>query len=268
MQQGGRMSDFDSDVDDKQQPEVRELKAAHRRVLGVLLEKAFTTPEYYPLTLKAVTAGCNQKSNRSPTVSYDEDFVEEKLDELKELGLVGVLHPDSGRSLRYRHYMRKRYTFTEPQLAILTELFLRGRQTMGELRGRAGRMVEIDDLATLRAELSGLISKGHAQASGSLERRGIEVDHAFYLSTENRSLSIHAESDERPANPSPTTPANVTSRDDTAPAKPDPAINKIRSEISELRAENLELRSEVESLKSMIEELETRIDGLCRDLGV
>lgn len=79
------MSDFDSDVDDKQQPEVRELKAAHRRVLGVLLEKAFTTPEYYPLTLKAVTAGCNQKSNRSPTVSYDEDFVEEKLDELKEL---------------------------------------------------------------------------------------------------------------------------------------------------------------------------------------
>jgi uncharacterized protein YceH (UPF0502 family) len=125
-------------------PTVRRLTRAQRRVLGVLIEKGLTTPEYYPLTRKAVTTGCNQKNNRSPLTNYSEDTVEETLDELRQLGLVAVVHTESGRTERYRHFMRQRYPFTETQLAVMTELLLRGAQQLGELRSRASRMVAID----------------------------------------------------------------------------------------------------------------------------
>ena len=262
------MSDFDND--ESELSPVRELSTAQQRVLGVLLEKAFTTPEYYPLTLKAVATGCNQKSNRSPVVSYDEDRVEDILQELKELGLVGELHPDSGRALRYRHYMRKRFAFSEPQLAILTELLLRGRQTLGELRGRASRMVAIDDLGTLRTELQGLIEQGYAQSSGSLERRGIEVDHGFYRGGESKPMAALPDEDAAPARPA-APPRAVASAPAPAVAAPtvdnSAELDALRRDINALRTQNQELTSEVSALRSELADLERRIDDLCRDLG-
>lgn len=151
-----------------------------RRLLGALIEKAFTTPEYYPLTLKALTTACNQKNNRDPVTNYSEDEVQEVADELRENGLVAVVHTETGRTERYRHYLRKHYDISEPGLAILGELFLRGRQQLGELRSRAGRMTKIESLDELRNELNPLLAAGYVRASGSLERRGIEVDHDFY----------------------------------------------------------------------------------------
>jgi uncharacterized protein len=251
---------------DGDRPEVRELSSRQRRVLGVLLEKAFTTPEYYPLTLKAVTAGCNQKSNRSPVVNYDEDAVEEVLDQLKEMGLVGVLHPDSGRSLRYRHYMRKRYEFTESQLAILTELLLRGRQAVGELRGRASRMVAIESLDELRNELGGLIKGGYCQSSGSLERRGIEVDHCFYKASDNQPPLVNTSSDDEPAS-RPAAPV-TSSGSGVAHVAASGGGEVFASQVRELRQENQELRSELEALRGTVAELEAKVDQLCRDLGV
>ena len=121
------------------------LTRTQRRVLGVLVEKGLTTPEYYPLTLKALTTGCNQKSNRDPVMT------------LTELGFVGEVHTDGGRAPRYRHYLRHKLTLTEPQIAILTELLLRGRQQLGELRSRASRMVRIENQTELRSELAGLL---------------------------------------------------------------------------------------------------------------
>src|SRR3989304_6112713 len=112
-------------------PPITELSKGQRRVLGVLLEKAFTTPEYYPLTLKAVTTGCNQKNNRPPLTNSPEADTQPVLDELRELGLAAVVHTETGRTERFRHYVRKRFSFTEPQLAIFTELLLRGRQSVG-----------------------------------------------------------------------------------------------------------------------------------------
>src|SRR5262245_57920311 len=97
---------------------IKELSKPARRVLGVLVEKGITTPEYYPLTLKAVTSGCNQKSNRSPITNYSEEDVYDILEKLRELGLVAVVHTESGRTERFQHYVRKRFTLTEPQLAI------------------------------------------------------------------------------------------------------------------------------------------------------
>src|SRR6186713_726530 len=99
-----------------------------RRVLGVLLEKAFTVPDQYPMTLKAVTTGCNQKNNRDPVSNYSEDDVSDTLSALQQMGFVGCLHTEGGRTERYRHYMRRTTTLSEPQLAIMTELLLRGRQ--------------------------------------------------------------------------------------------------------------------------------------------
>ncbi|MBI1312775.1 DUF480 domain-containing protein [bacterium] len=247
---------------------VRELSTAQQRVLGVLLEKAFTTPEYYPLTLKAVATGCNQKSNRSPVVDYDEDRVEDVLHELKELGLVGELHPDSGRALRYRHYMRKRFPFTEPQLAIITELLLRGRQTLGELRGRASRMVPINDLGTLRDELQSLLEQGYVQASGALEQRGVEVDHGFYRAGEAQPMATLPD-DDSPSNHSPA-PMYVASPAASRPASSATSsseLETLRRDVALLRQQNQELTSEISSLRNELADLERRIDDLCRDLG-
>ncbi len=167
----------------------RQLSRPQRRTLGVLIEKAFTTPDQYPLTLKGATAGCNQKSNREPVTNYTEEQVQRFLDELRALGLVAVVHTESGRTERFRHYTRKCYPFTEAQLAIIGELLLRGRQQPGELRTRASRMVPIDSQEQLRTELSSLLEQGYIQANGPLDRRGVEVDHNFYQSDEGRTLT-------------------------------------------------------------------------------
>jgi len=161
-------------------PGPKTLTRQQRRVLGVLVEKAITTPNQYPLTLKAVTTGCNQTSNRDPVVNYTEEQCQQYLDELRALGLVACIHTESGRTERFRHYIRKCYPFNEPQLATMTELWLRGRQQPGELRTRASRMAEIDSQEQLRAELTSLMEQGYVQADGPLDRRGVLVDHAFY----------------------------------------------------------------------------------------
>jgi uncharacterized protein len=167
----------------------RQLSRPQRRLLGVLIEKAFTTPDQYPLTLKAATAGCNQKSNREPVTNYSEEQVQRFLDELRPLGLVAVVHTESGRTERFRHYARKAYPFTESQLAIIGELLLRGRQQPGELRTRASRMVPIDSQEELRTELAALQEQGYIQANGPLDRRGVEVDHNFYQADEGKTLT-------------------------------------------------------------------------------
>src|SRR5262249_57213280 len=98
-------------------PPVTSLSAAQRRVLGTMVEKALTVPESYPLTLKALTTGCNQKSARHPLTNYEEADVEETLGELRELGLAAVVHTESGRTERFRHYLRRRFSaLPEPQV--------------------------------------------------------------------------------------------------------------------------------------------------------
>jgi uncharacterized protein YceH (UPF0502 family) len=174
------------------QPRITSLSPKQRRIIGVLVEKGLTTPAGYPLTLKAVVTGCNQTSNRQPVVEYSEDEALDALNELRELGLAAVVHTDSGRSERYRHYMRKRFDFTEPQLAILIELLLRDRQTLGNLRSRGSRMVAIDSLDQLRQEVTGLIEQRFVCADGPLERRGIEVDHNLYGESEKRRQQLRS----------------------------------------------------------------------------
>src|SRR5258708_10332667 len=158
-------------------PPINSLTPAQRRVLGTMIEKARTVPESYPLTLKSLTTGCNQKSARHPLTNFAEDDVEETLGQLRELGLAAVVHTESGRTERFRHYVRRRFSeLTEPQVAILGELLLRGRQPMGELRSRARRIAPAGSLASveqLRTELGGLVLLKLAQSDAALDRRGV-----------------------------------------------------------------------------------------------
>ncbi len=174
--------------DDEEYTKVTCLSPGERRVLGTLVEKGLTTPDQYPLTLKGCTTGCNQKNNRDPVTSYDEDKVSDFLEKLREKGLVAEVFTDGARVAKYRHYMRKRTPLTEAQLAIFCELLLRGRQQPGELRTRAGRMCEIPTQEQLRTELNGLMELGYIRANGPLDRRGVEVDHTWYEPREGQTM--------------------------------------------------------------------------------
>lgn len=139
------------------------LDATEARVFGVLVEKALTTPEQYPLTVNAATNGANQKSNRDPVVSLDEDHVAAALDRLEKRYLVRKVFPMNSRVEKYCHNGKDALGLDAPQLAVLAELLLRGPQTPGELRTRAGRMVAIDSLDQLMSILTPLIEQGFAE---------------------------------------------------------------------------------------------------------
>src|SRR5262245_39154259 len=191
-----------------QLPPITALTPAQRRVLATMIEKALTVPESYPLTLKALTTGCNQKSARQPLTNYAEADVEETLGELRELGLAAVVHTESGRTERFRHYVRRRFsTLSEPQVAILGELLLRGRQSVGDLRGRANRMAppdSLDSLDQLRTEVAGLAALKLVQGDGPFDRRGVEIDHTLYEPGEQRTMAMRAPSEDEPAATAPT----------------------------------------------------------------
>src|SRR5262249_46510229 len=129
-----------------------------RRVLGVLVEKAKTTPDAYPLSLNALVTGCNQKSNRDPVLNLTDDDVEDALLSTQQKGLT-IKVTSTGRVIRWRHALYEAWKLDKKELAVLAELLLRGPQTEGELRARASRMEPLDDLDTLRAVLRPLTER-------------------------------------------------------------------------------------------------------------
>jgi uncharacterized protein YceH (UPF0502 family) len=128
------------------------------RVLGCLIEKELATPEYYPLTLNALTNACNQKSNRDPVTSMAEAEVVRALDALRFKQLA-LLSAEGGRVPKYRHLLAEKLRLTPAELALCSELLLRGPQTAGELRTRAERMHPFPDLAAVEAALQELMER-------------------------------------------------------------------------------------------------------------
>ncbi|MEZ6127611.1 MAG: DUF480 domain-containing protein [Planctomycetaceae bacterium] len=253
--------------------EIRQLSRIQRRVLGVLMEKAFTTPEQYPLTLKAATTACNQKSNRDPVSSYSEDQVQSALDELREDLLVAEVFTGGGRTPRYRHYMRHKFDFSEAQFAIIAELLLRGRQQPGELRTRASRMYRIDSQDQLREELASLQEKGFLQSNGPLERRGVEVDHTFYLPKENMNIGTAVIDADDSSETEPKAPAPQVQDAASAPPMPRPTAAPAEALIASAAVENLERKLQeqaelIRGLNSLISDMDDRLQRLERDLGV
>jgi hypothetical protein len=129
------------------------------RVLGALVEKQITTPEYYPLTLNALVNACNQTSSRDPVVNYDEPTVTSGLDRLRTKKLAYVFSGAESRVLKFGHKFVERFELTPAETAVLCVLLLRGPQTPGEIRSRTGRMHEFASLADVELTLDGLTTK-------------------------------------------------------------------------------------------------------------
>ena len=128
------------------------------RVLGALVEKQVTTPEYYPLTLNALTLACNQKNNRHPVTTYAEDEVEQAVESLREKNLAYVFYGSTSRVPKYKHVMPEVLHLSAAETALMCVLMLRGPQTPGELRGNASRLHEFAGLDEVEQTLAGLIS--------------------------------------------------------------------------------------------------------------
>ena len=234
------------------------LSARERRVLGVLVEKAKTTPEYYPLTIAALVTGCNQKSNRDPVTNYDADDIEEILQDLRHKKAV-VMVEGSGRAIRWKHTLYDWLKVTKNELAVVAELLLRGPQTEGDLRARASRMEPFPDLVALQTVLEALAARELViYLSPPGQKRGVVITHGLYPPQElekvrnafAQSAAALAEEDERPARLS-------TARTDLAASAATPSW----------AAESASLRAEIESLKSSLEALTNELRELKSSLG-
>ncbi|MGI8495437.1 MAG: YceH family protein [Pyrinomonadaceae bacterium] len=135
------------------------LTEVEARVVGALIEKQLTTPEYYPLTLNALAAACNQKSNREPVVSYDDETIQKALDDLREKNVVYVFYGSTSRVPKYKHILPKFLELDERETAVLCVLMLRGAQTIGEIRGRTGRLFEFSNLGEVNETLDALLKR-------------------------------------------------------------------------------------------------------------
>lgn len=167
-------------------PAWKPLSARQRRVLGTLIEKSKTTPDAYPLTMLALTTGCNQKSNRNPTNNYSQEQIEETVDYLRAIGAAAIVQ-GNGRVPKVRHYAYQWLGLSKVEAAIMTELLLRGEQTLGELRTRASRMEPIADLNELQKLLADLQSRDlilYLTPAG----RGQVVTHNLYQDSEKLEL--------------------------------------------------------------------------------
>lgn len=233
-------------------PRWRPIGAIERRVLGVLVEKAKTTPENYPLSLNALRSGCNQKSNRAPQMQLEESQIEEALDALRQAGAALLVQGDS-RVDRYRHLAYDWLGVDKVELAVMAELLLRGQQTVGELRGRAARMEPIKDQGELQPILSSLESKRlivYLTPPG----RGSVVTHALYVDREMEKLRRELPpADERAggwAHERPRHPADESARPEHADENRERAFSSPRAtETSGLAEEVRRLREELNTLK-------------------
>jgi uncharacterized protein len=138
---------------------VKILSDVETRVLGALIEKELTTPEYYPLSLNSLVNACNQKSNRDPVMSLDENAVSQALRSLDKEGLAGPADAIDNRVAKFGHRLQEAFNFDRREIAVLCELLLRGPQTPGELRSRAERMHHFDDLGQVQLTLQRLAQR-------------------------------------------------------------------------------------------------------------
>ena len=136
-----------------------ELSPASARVLGSLVEKEITTPEYYPLSLNALMNACNQKNNRDPVTSLDEDEIRQALHTLQDQGLAAPVRGTESRVAKYEHHLQEVFNFTRGEIAVMCVLLLRGPQTPGELRGRTERMHRFEELSDVQSVLQRLMQR-------------------------------------------------------------------------------------------------------------
>jgi uncharacterized protein YceH (UPF0502 family) len=214
------------------------LNGVERRVLASLLEKETTTPDYYPLTLDALLAACNQKTNREPVMELEEVAVREALHSLEEVGLARVA-PDAGRVARFEHRMGEVLNLGRRENALLCTLLLRGAQTPGELRARSERMHRLEDLDEVQLVLQKLIE--HDPPLVKLLPRQPGTKEARYVDLLGENETEWS------------TAAPAAAGEQAAPAPGDERITDLQSEIAQLRAEIEVLREQFADFRRQFE---------------
>jgi uncharacterized protein YceH (UPF0502 family) len=207
-----------------------EFSEVEIRVLGCLIEKEITTPEYYPLSLNALVNGCNQKSNREPVLSLDEAAVRQAIRSLSEQALVRSASSDS-RVAKFEHRLNELYNFHRHEIAVLCVLLLRGPQTPGELRTRTERMYEFEDLEAVHSALNHLMRREPPLVKILPRQPGTKESRYMHLFAGEEAPVNHDEAE---------LPASSTA----------PALNSAAAErITQLEVEVDALRRELETLR-------------------
>jgi len=142
---------------------IPHLSAEQIRVLGSLMEKAKTTPDYYPMTMNGLVAACNQKTSRKPVVNYDEETIGAALNSLKIGGLISTATGGSSRATKYKHNFAIAYPLLPSEVAVMCLLFLRGPQTPGEINTNSGRLYEFETLEEVNQTLEKLANEGYVK---------------------------------------------------------------------------------------------------------
>lgn len=208
------------------------------RILGSLIEKETTTPEYYPLSLNALLNACNQKSNRDPVMNLDEDAVREALSSLDKQSLVRSVSAADSRVTKYEHRLQEVFNFYRHEIAVLCVLLLRGPQTPGELRGRAERMHHFDDLGAVQSSLQHLIKREPPLVKVIPRQPGTkEVRYAHLLSGDVQAREA------KPVIEAESPPASV---DGERIARLEEFIAGLQKEITELQRQFAEFRKQFE----------------------
>ncbi len=208
------------------------------RVLGALIEKDITTPEYYPLSLNALVNACNQKSNREPVMQLDEDAVRDALEGLQEQRLAGPARDADSRVTKYEQRLQEVFNFTRPEIAVLCVLLLRGPQTPGELRGRTERLHHFETLDDVQSALQKLMQRDPPLAKVLPRRPGTKESRYAHLLAGD---VVEAEM-----------PAYASTAGERNPADAE-RIARLEGEVAELRREVGEVKDQWERFRRQFE---------------
>jgi hypothetical protein len=208
------------------------------RVLGSLIEKDITTPEYYPLSLNALVNACNQKTNRDPVMQLDEDAVRDALDGLQQRRMAGPARGADSRVTKYEQRLQELFNFTRPEIAVLCVLLLRGPQTPGELRGRADRLHRFEALEDVQSALQKLMQREPPLAKVLPRQPGTKESryaHLFAGDVFELEASMHGS-------------AEVERKTDDAER-----IARLEEEVAELRREVGNVKDQLEKFRKQFE---------------
>ena len=215
------------------------LTAAQARVLGALVEKEITTPDYYPLSLNALVNACNQRSNREPVMDLDEEEVRLALRRLEDQGLAGRARGADGRVTKYEHWLGEAFNFTRAETALICVLLLRGAQTPGELRGRTDRLHRFDEIGEVLAGLQKLMEREPALVAVLPRQAGTKESRYAHLLSGPVESAIGAE-------------ASFVRREGAAgggsESGQEERIALLESTVTELRREIAALRAKIDDL--------------------
>jgi hypothetical protein len=217
------------------------------RVLGALLEKDITTPDYYPLSLNALINACNQKSNREPVMTLDESAVRQALDSLNEKRLAGQATSADSRVPKYAHRLQEVFNFDRREMAVLCVLLLRGPQTPGELRGRSERMYKFDELGVVESALHRLMEREPPLVKKLARQPGTKESRYAHL------LAGEVEGWSAPAEPGTGQRGAETQLAAAASSQDEQRITHLEAEVQSLRKDVTDLRQQLEDFQKQFE---------------